>query len=189
MFEKTWQLFILPCNFPDVLAAQARLKQEVKAKEAALACVEKERRAKDASEVNIKQNHEALERKIEIDFQRHKDDIQRLEDELSRFKASAELSQLSNTLSKQDLDRDIVKLTRREFQPEVNGLEDATKTEVTSDRQCVICTKNEVSVVLLPCAHQVLCVKCNHNHEKAYHVCPCCNVKIDQRILVYGASS
>lgn len=68
-------------------------------------------------------------------------------------------------------------------------LHSARQAEVSSDRHCVKCMKNEVSVVFLPCAHQVLCVQCNQDHEKTYRTCPCCNVRIAQRILVYGASS
>lgn len=127
--------------------------------------VEEERRLKEAAEATNKKNLEALRLRIETDFQRHKDDIQRLEQDLSRLKASNEL-------------------------PEGDGarmLHDFDSLDVSRDRECIICMKAEVSVVFLPCAHQVLCANCNDNYgEKGRAICPCCRVPIEQRIRVFG---
>ncbi|KAK6137614.1 hypothetical protein DH2020_028640 [Rehmannia glutinosa] len=70
--------------------AEAKWRQEQKAKELVLAQLEEERRLKEASEANNKRKLEALRLKIEIDFQRHKDDLQRLEQEYARLKESAQ---------------------------------------------------------------------------------------------------
>ncbi|PSS11620.1 MND1-interacting protein [Actinidia chinensis var. chinensis] len=174
--------------------AELQWRQEQKAKEIAVAQVEEERRLKEANEASNKRKHEALRLKIEIDFQRHKDDLQRLEQELSRLKASVqstELNHQSNSVSATNFEgtklqgETIVRLLH-----ELDKLEDSSGKEVGYDRECMICMKEEVSVVFLPCAHQVLCANCNYDYGKnGKATCPCCRVSIEQRIRVFGASS
>lgn len=73
---------------------------------------------------------------------------------------------------------------------ELDRLEDSQEKQVSSDRECMICLKDEVSVVFLPCAHQVICANCNDNYgKKGKANCPYCRAPIEQRIRVYGASS
>ncbi|KAG8634120.1 hypothetical protein MANES_17G014100v8 [Manihot esculenta] len=79
--------------------AEEKWRQEVKVKEQILAQVEEERRAKEAAEANNKRKLETLRLKIEIDFQRHKDDLQRLEQDFSRLKLSSESTNLNNQLN------------------------------------------------------------------------------------------
>ncbi|KAL3818073.1 hypothetical protein ACJIZ3_003978 [Penstemon smallii] len=174
--------------------AEAKWRQEQKAKELAVAQLEEERRLKEASEGNNKRRLEALRLKIEIDFQRHKDDLQRLEQEYARLKEAAEstemehqanevLTENSNGINPQG--ETIARLLR-----ELDQLENSTEKEVSNDRECMICLKDEVSVVFLPCAHQVICASCNENYgKKGKATCPYCRVPIEQRIRVYGASS
>ncbi|KAF7810001.1 MND1-interacting protein 1 [Senna tora] len=137
--------------------AEVKWREELKAKEEAFGLVGEERRSKEAVEADNKRKLEVLRLKIEIDFQCHIDDLSRLEQELSRLRASSE----SNT-----------------------------SLAINSDRECVICMKDEVSVVFLPCAHQVMCASCSDAYGgKAKAACPCCHVPIEQRIRVFGASS
>ncbi|KAF6134190.1 hypothetical protein GIB67_013587 [Kingdonia uniflora] len=173
---------------------EVKWRQELNAKELAMTQVNEERRSKEAAEVNGKRNQEALRRKIEIDFQRHKDDIQRLEQELSRLKASTESAKLntqSNSLStgKSDTAK-IQRESNAKLLDDLNKLQDSSEKEETSGRECLVCLKDEVSVVFLPCGHQVLCANCNEDYgKKSKATCPCCCVHIEQRIRVYGASS
>ncbi|KAK4363362.1 hypothetical protein RND71_018603 [Anisodus tanguticus] len=170
--------------------AEANWRQEQKAKEQASALVEEERRLKEAAEANNKRKLEALRLKIEIDFQRHKDDLQRLEQDLSRLRASTELQNQSANLAagnnngEQPHGGDIARMLR-----ELDRFEDSSEKD-NSDRECLLCMKDEVSVVFLPCAHQVLCATCNDNYgKKGRAKCPCCRVPIEQRIRVFGATS
>ncbi|CAI9107934.1 OLC1v1007419C1 [Oldenlandia corymbosa var. corymbosa] len=56
---------------------------------------------------------------------------------------------------------------------------------ISPDRECVMCLTAEMSVVFVPCAHQVLCVECNALHEKqGMHDCPSCRTPIQKRIAV-----
>lgn len=178
----------------DIFLLQSKWRQEQKAKELALTQVEEERHSKEAAEASNKRKLEALRLKIEIDFQRHKDDLQRLEQEFSRLKASAESTELIHqstifTLGKSERVMPQGETIARLLH-ELDELEDSTEKETNHDRDCMICTKDEVSIVFLPCAHQVLCVSCSDNYgKKGKATCPCCRVPIEQRIRVFGASS
>ncbi|KAL5980553.1 hypothetical protein ACLOJK_028461 [Asimina triloba] len=171
---------------------EKKWKQGQKAKVRAIAQLEEERRAKEAAETDVKRRQEALHRKVEIDFQRHKDDIQRLEEELARLKASTDSTQLdcpsNNNSSKGDLEGSHV--TTAKMLSDLQRLQEKSQKEANQGRECIICSKDEVSVVFLPCAHQVLCAGCNEEHKKDEKSgCPCCGVEIEQRIHVYGATS
>lgn len=172
---------------------KAKWRQEQKTKESVLTQLEEERRLKEASEANNKRKLEALRLKIEIDFQRHKDDLQRLEQEYTRLKDSAQLTDLDSqsndswTVSSNGVNPQGETIARLLHQLD---LEENPEKGVNSDRECMICMKDEVSVVFLPCAHQVICANCNENYGKKGKVtCLYCRVPIEQRIRVYGASS
>ncbi|KAL3626046.1 hypothetical protein CASFOL_029595 [Castilleja foliolosa] len=56
---------------------------------------------------------------------------------------------------------------------------------VSPERECVMCMTEEISVVFIPCAHQVLCEACNAIHEKqGMSDCPSCRGTIDKRVVV-----
>ncbi|RAL54731.1 hypothetical protein DM860_001859 [Cuscuta australis] len=170
--------------------AEAKWWQEQKAKEQAMAQVEEERRLKEATEVNNKRKLEALRLKVEIDFQRQKDDLLRLEQELSRLKSSSEQTAdtHNNHHNSVTTPGDIARLLQ-----ELDNFEKSSAQEKEDngcDRECIICSKDEVSVVFLPCAHQVLCANCNESYgKKGRATCPSCRVPIEQRVRVFGASS
>ncbi|XP_059645354.1 MND1-interacting protein 1-like [Cornus florida] len=174
--------------------AEGKWRQEQKAKDLALTQVEEERRLKEATEASNKRKHEALRLKIEIDFQRHKDDLQRLEQELSRLKVSAQSTDLHHQSDNSPTGNPEGEKPQGEtiagLLHELDKLEDSSVKDNCRDRECLICMKDEVSVVFLPCAHQVLCADCNDNYgKKGKATCPCCRVPIEQRIRVFGASS
>ncbi|RZC69332.1 hypothetical protein C5167_032420 [Papaver somniferum] len=165
-------------------------RQEIKAKELVMSQVEEERRSKESAEGSVKRNQEALRRKVEIDFQRHKDDIQRLEQELSRLRASAESIQVNyQTNGDPEMAKPQREINARVLH-DLNKLLDSSEKETNFVRVCLICMIDEASVVFLPCAHQVLCANCSNDYgKKGKATCPSCRVQIEQRINVYGASS
>ncbi|KAF5800972.1 putative transcription factor C2H2 family [Helianthus annuus] len=171
-------------------AAEAKWKQEQKAKERALAQVEEERRLKEATEVNNKRKQEALRSKIELDFQRHKDDLQRLEQELARLKTSTNSDNKHPTNESANETPNGSHPTIARLLHELDNLDNFDEKESGIDRECILCLKDEVSVVFLPCAHQVVCASCNDEYgTKGKATCPICRVVIEQRIRVFGASS
>lgn len=178
-----YYLYILDIYLFINFAKQAKWREEQKAKENAIAQAEEERRLKEATEANNKRNHETLRSKIELDFQRYKDDLQRLEQELSQLKTATDPDQqLTNPYGSHPHAETIASL--------LYELDDDYDDKETIDRACIICQKDEVSVVFLPCAHQVLCGSCNDEYgKKGKAKCPTCRVPIEQRIRVFGASS
>ncbi|KAJ0240009.1 RING/U-box superfamily protein [Hirschfeldia incana] len=161
---------------------EEKWREEQKAKEHALAQVEEEQRSKEAAEAKNKRNVESVRLKIEIDFQRHKDDLQRLEQELSRLNTDASLQSNNTSHTKGEV---VSKLLE-----ELGRLDGFYEKEAGYDRECLICMKDEVSVVFLPCAHQVVCTSCSDSFMGGGKAtCPCCRVPIQQRIRVFGATS
>ncbi|CAL5197861.1 unnamed protein product [Lathyrus oleraceus] len=174
--------------------AEVKWKEELKAQEDALALVEEERRAKETAESNNKRGFEALRLKIDIDFQRHKDDLRRLEHDLSRLKASVHSAVLQHqSITSPVSDFEGTKPQRESIAKlllDLDNLDDLSEKEANNNRECIICMKDEVSVVFLPCAHQVMCAKCSDEYgKKGKASCPCCRVQIQQRIRVFGACS
>ncbi|KAH0879119.1 LOW QUALITY PROTEIN: hypothetical protein HID58_066513, partial [Brassica napus] len=173
---------------------EAKRVEEQKAKEQALAQVEEEQRSKEAAEAHNKRKLETLRLKIELDFQRRKDDHQRLEQELSLLKASSDTdsSHLSSNVWEPERSQgeNIAKLLE-----ELDKLEGSYESEANNDRECIICMKDEVSVVFLPCAHQVVCGSCSDNFFSSNNggggkvTCPCCRAVVQQRIHIFGATS
>nr|KYP67055.1 MND1-interacting protein 1 [Cajanus cajan] len=173
--------------------AEVMRTEELKAKEEALALIEEERRSKEAVEADNKRTLKALRLKIEIDFQRRKDDLLRLEQEISRLKASARSANLhhqSSTLpTSESKDAEPQRETIAKLLQELDDVKDFSG-EVNGYRQCIICGKDEVSAIFLPCAHQVMCASCCKEYgRKGKAVCPCCRVPIEQKIRIFGASS
>ncbi|KAM7257142.1 hypothetical protein ACFE04_012883 [Oxalis oulophora] len=171
---------------------EIKWKDQVKAREEAIAEVGKERRAKEEAEANSKRKLEGHRLKIEIDFQRHKDDLQRLEEELSRLQASAETPELNNNQSNNLSAADRTRAQENIIARLISELEESPEKEVSLNRECIICREEEASIVYLPCAHLVLCAGCNESYfqgKKGRVTCPCCRVLIEQQIRVFGASS
>lgn len=178
------------------LQAEVRWRQEEKAKEEAIARADKEKRAKEQAEAAFKRREEVTRRKVEQDKQRLRDDVERLTQELSTLRATgshnfvsaswnspaATVGMMGGRIGQKEIER----LVR-----EVADLEqDLLQRDVRRDRECVMCMCEEMSVVFMPCAHQVVCIKCNELHEKqGMRDCPSCRTPIQQRIRVYGASS
>ncbi|XP_019184121.1 PREDICTED: MND1-interacting protein 1-like [Ipomoea nil] len=159
----------------DQKKAEEKWCKEQAAKEVARTQIEEEQKFKEAAEAGNKRKLEALRLKVEIDFQRQKDDLQRLEQDLSMLKSS----ELSTGNS------DGVNAPR--LLHELDNVENSAEKEVGSDRECILCLKDEVSVVFLPCAHLVVCANCNKSYGKKGRaaLCPCCCVPIEQRIRVF----
>ncbi|RDX82539.1 MND1-interacting protein 1, partial [Mucuna pruriens] len=158
--------------------------EELKAKEEAEALVEEERSSKEAAEANRNRNVKALRLKIDIDFQRRKDDLLRLQHEVSCLRASAALP------TSESEDAEPQRDTISKILQELDNVKDFSGKEINGNRECIICGKDEVSVIFLPCAHQVMCASCSKEYgRKGNAVCPCCRVPIEQRIRIFGATS
>ncbi len=176
---------------------QVRWRQEEKAKEEAVLRAENEKRSREQADATAKRKEESMRRKAEADKQRHRDDIQRLEQEITGLRVSVESSHLVTSrwgpavvpLANASGRLGLKEMNERLLH-ELAELQDLSHRDVRRERECVMCMCEEMSVVFLPCAHQVVCTKCNELHEKqGMQDCPSCRTPIQQRIRVYGTSS
>ncbi|KAG5397684.1 hypothetical protein IGI04_019498 [Brassica rapa subsp. trilocularis] len=103
--------------------------------------------------------------------------------------ALAQITQDKKEIEKPEKGENIAKLLE-----EQDKLEGSYESEANNDRECIICMKDEVSVVFYPCAHQVMC-SCSdsffsgNNNGGNKVTCPCCRSLVQQRIHIFGATS
>uniref|UniRef100_A0A1J3DBJ6 Putative E3 ubiquitin-protein ligase RF4 n=1 Tax=Noccaea caerulescens TaxID=107243 RepID=A0A1J3DBJ6_NOCCA len=149
---------------------EVTLKQEkaAKGKVAAQACaIKKERKEVEALG---KAEEERIKAKAETDVKYYTENNKRLEREIAELKLKSEYSR-------------IVALKKGGNDSKATKRENFGMTKVKRERECVMCLSEEMSVIFLPCAHQVLCLKCNQLHEKEGMMdCPSCRGTIQRRI-------
>lgn len=150
------------------------MKQEktAKGKLTAQACaIKKERKELEALG---KAEEERIKAKAESDVKYYVENIKRLERDITELKLKSEYSR-------------IVALKKgggNESKPrKVENHGGGGVAKIKRERECVMCLSEEMSVIFLPCAHQVLCLKCNELHEKEGMMdCPSCRGTIQRRI-------
>lgn len=181
---------------------EARWQQEEKAKEEILTQTGSLRKVREQIEVSTKSKEDMIKLKAENNLQKYKDDIQKLEKEISQLRLKTDSPKIAAlrrgidgsyaskvTDIKNGQDR---KHSRGLYASNaVAGLQVYLETGgVKRERECVMCLSEEMSVVFLPCAHQVVCTTCNELHEKqGMKDCPSCRSPIQRRIPVCFARS
>ncbi|XP_062193976.1 MND1-interacting protein 1-like [Phragmites australis] len=174
---------------------EIKIREDTNAKEENMELLEEERRKQEAAKANADRRLEELHRKKEVESQCYKDDLHRLQDELNRLQKStgANQSAVQSTNPPGATNRSTARAPKQPIQrpPPASNCPPLQPTQKPSRRRdCVICKKEEACIILLQCAHQVLCVGCNKPREdKGVARCPCCNTKVEERIRVFGASS
>ncbi|XP_061987375.1 putative E3 ubiquitin-protein ligase RF298 isoform X1 [Populus nigra] len=181
---------------------EARWRQEEKAKEELLMQASSLRKEIDNIEASAKSKEGMIKLKAETNLQKYKDDIQKLEKEISQLRLKTDSSKIAAL--RRGIDGSYAsrladiksspaqKESRTPWISEVaNDFHDYSETGgVKRERECVMCLSEEMAVVFLPCAHQVVCTTCNELHEKqGMKDCPSCRGPIQQRIPVRYARS
>ncbi|XP_068664098.1 putative E3 ubiquitin-protein ligase RF298 [Aristolochia californica] len=179
---------------------EVRLKQEEKVKNDALMQANSERKEKEQIDASDKSKEDMIRLKAENDFQRYRDDIRKLESEIAQLRLKTDSSKiaalkwaLDGTYASHLIDGKsghALKETKDNYISGMTDLQDLGPGDVQRERECVMCLTEEMSVVFLPCAHQVVCTKCNELHEKQGMMdCPSCRTPIQRRISVRLADS
>ncbi|KAG8370109.1 hypothetical protein BUALT_Bualt14G0083300 [Buddleja alternifolia] len=172
---------------------EAKLNQEEKGKNDLLTQASSFRKERDQIEANAKSKEETIKSRAETNLQKYKTDIERLEKEISQLRFKTDSSKIAAL--RRGIDGTYAsKLT--EFR-NIPSLKDNTTISslkyvggVKRERECVMCLSEEMSVVFLPCAHQVVCTMCNELHEKqGMKECPSCRGPIQRRVCVRYAHS
>lgn len=157
---------------------------------------EKQRFLKQADSIKAEREQRGVQSKMEEDnmremaesnMQKCKDDIRKLETEISLLRFQSEGSKIEAL-------RRGINNTRPQSPKITKSLavfeENLGSASVKIERECVMCLSEERTVVFLPCAHQVLCAQCNVLHEKqGMNDCPSCRTPIKKRINVQFSRS
>ncbi|KAJ7980175.1 RING/U-box superfamily protein, putative isoform 1 [Quillaja saponaria] len=177
--------------------SEARWEQEQKAKEELLMQASSIRKEKEQTEASAKSKEEMIKLRAEKNLQRYIDEILRHEKEISQLRLKTDswkIAALKKGIDGSYTSRTVdvkhgptQKETQASFISElVSDYHDYSGTGgVKRERECVMCLSEEMSVVFLPCAHQVVCTTCNELHEKqGMKDCPSCRSPIQRRISV-----
>lgn len=175
---------------------EKKMREDTRVKEENMVLLEDERRKKEAAKADNDRRLEELRRKKEVESECYKDDLHRLQDELSRLQKSAGATQTAVPSANfpGTANRSAAQAAKQQAilrpQPASNRSLPPAAQKPSRRRDCVACKKAAACVILLQCAHQVLCVGCNKLHEdKGITRCPCCSAEVEERIRVFGASS
>ncbi|GLT42563.1 hypothetical protein SLA2020_165550 [Shorea laevis] len=167
--------------------AEARLKQEMVEKEKVLKHAASIRWEREGMEAAAKAEEDKIKLKAESERQKYGEEIKRLQNELSELRIkldSSKIAALRSTdsgfgmFSSTSKGNQIPSISKRIFDSQDNIRSRGLK----QDCECVMCLSDEKVVVFLPCAHQVLCAKCNERHEEEMKECPICRTPIQRRI-------
>ncbi|KAL4205385.1 hypothetical protein AMTRI_Chr01g114350 [Amborella trichopoda] len=179
---------------------EGRWKQEEKAKEEALMRVKCEREELERLEAIAKTKEDQIRSKAESDFQSYRDDIQRLEREIAELRLQTDSSKIAalrwgidrsfSSKWTESCGTQVSKEASSHILTEIANYNVSPIGDIQQERECVMCLTEEMSVVFLPCAHQVVCTKCNELHEKqGMKDCPSCRTPILRRLCVRSADS
>ncbi|PKA66492.1 Putative E3 ubiquitin-protein ligase RF298 [Apostasia shenzhenica] len=171
---------------------EAKWKLEEKSKSEVLFHVKTERKVREKLESSRKSKENEIMIVAENGLQKFKDDIRRLESQITQLRLLADSSKLVAIRSSTDSSYALKVVDGKKNNDRnnsVNKLLDLheQEAEVRRDRECVMCLSAEMSVVFLPCAHQVVCGSCNELHEReGMKDCPSCRTTIQRRICIRG---
>ncbi|KAJ6802745.1 putative E3 ubiquitin-protein ligase RF298 [Iris pallida] len=172
---------------------EARWKLEEKAKDEALKQASTERKEREQIEVSGRSKGNAMRLKAETDLQRYRDGVKKLEQQMAQLRLRTDSPKVAAlTWGMTDGSTRASRLSdgrKDDGGHAVSKFFDSQEPEeVQRERECVMCLSEEMSVVFLPCAHQVVCTKCNELHEKqGMGDCPSCRTPIQRRICVRSA--
>lgn len=167
---------------------QARMKQERAEKEKVLEHAASIRWEREGIEAAAKAEEDKIKLKAESERQKYGEEIKRLQKELSELRIKLDSSKIAalrrstdggfGMFSSTSKGNQIPSISKRIF-----GNQDNIRSRgLKQDCECVMCLSDEKVVVFLPCAHQVLCAKCNERHEEEMEECPICRTPIQRRI-------
>lgn len=175
---------------------QTRWREERMARENLLAQAAAIRNQREQLEAAAKAEEEMIKLEAEKEMSKLTEDIEKLESQLSLLKYKSDSSKIAALRGSVDggfMPDGKIENPAMKKGSEIPGLlmgggsssGSSLMGGLKRERECVMCLAEEKSVVFLPCAHQVLCQKCNELHEKqGMNDCPSCRSPIQQRIQV-----
>ncbi|CAH1431747.1 unnamed protein product [Lactuca virosa] len=187
--QKQQELEKAKCLLSEALIRVAKEERETAKVVNKAECIKNER---ERIEALAMAEYEIMKGKAEEEFKKNETENKRIEYEISAFKLEAESKRIAEMYMSMNMNMDSSK-----------GLEDfrnmskkrkkkkkkMMKKKKKKDRECVMCLNEEMTVVFVPCGHQVLCKACNVKHEERMNECPSCRTPIQKRINARFAKS
>ncbi|CAN6561363.1 unnamed protein product [Malus baccata var. baccata] len=173
---------------------EARWKREKIEKEKILAQADFIRKEREQRQALTKLEEDRIKLSAEYDKREYMEDIRKVESKLSELKLKSDSSRIAalrrgaaGSFGGSPSDRKSGKATKGN-QNFTSLKKVKNSQDLRQDRECVMCLSEEMSVVFLPCAHQVVCANCNELHKKqGMKDCPSCRTPIQRRINVQYA--
>ncbi|KAL2323589.1 hypothetical protein Fmac_027968 [Flemingia macrophylla] len=172
--------------------AEGRLAKERAAKEKLLAQAASIKKQREQFEQRMKSEEDMIRKKAASDLQKYVEDIGKLEKELVDVKLKSDSEKIAalrrcvdernDSFSRSGKSTPNMKGNKRS-QTMVSCQDKVAARSLRQEQECVMCLSEEMSVVFLPCKHQVVCPECNELHEKqGMKDCPSCRTPIQRRI-------
>ncbi|KAL8522868.1 hypothetical protein ACS0TY_012991 [Phlomoides rotata] len=148
-------------------------KQEEKEKLKAMKEREALARKREGDNALTEVEAERIKQMAELDMKKYDEDIKNLQNMISKMRLKYDKSRIA-----------ALNVGYGNF-PGTQLAKHIGAGDVVRERECVMCMTDEIAVVFLPCAHQVLCVNCSALHEKqGMNDCPSCRTTIQRRVTV-----
>ncbi|KAK7344465.1 hypothetical protein VNO77_14100 [Canavalia gladiata] len=177
------------------LNTQGRLAKERVAKEKLIAQATSIKKEREQLKAQMKSEEDMIRKKAASDLHKYVQDIAKLEKELGNLTLKFDSEKIAKLLRCVDKRNNRFSRTSKSTpNMKENRKSDMSQTMISNqdkfkaeslrrEQECVMCLSEEMSVVFLPCAHQVVCSKCNELHEKqGMKDCPSCRTLIQRRI-------
>ncbi|XP_051127929.1 putative E3 ubiquitin-protein ligase RF298 [Andrographis paniculata] len=176
---------------------EGKLNQEVQGNEELLAQANTLRKEREKIEASTESKEATIKSRAEASLHKYKEDIARLEKDISQLRMKTDSSKIAAL--RRGIDGSYIADSKKATAAALKELSKMVTSAdldyfsgnggVKRDRECVMCLSEEMSVVFLPCAHQVVCPTCNELHEKqGMKDCPSCRSPIQRRVSVRYAN-
>ncbi|KAH6793802.1 hypothetical protein C2S52_004279 [Perilla frutescens var. hirtella] len=160
----------------ELAEAEMKWRHETTEKENTCGLLSEEMKKVETQKANSRAQLLKFQQKVDIDSQLARDDLRRLENELSSLC-------ISNQMPDTFLENDSFWCDSAESSSSGSSALNGSSKETIRHWICMICLQNEVSIIFLPCTHQVLCSPCySENFKTVGGCCPYCHVKIEGSI-------
>ncbi|KAK2457291.1 hypothetical protein QL285_004580 [Trifolium repens] len=154
---------------------EGRVKRERAKKEKILAEAAFIRKEREQYEALMKAEEDSLRKKAASELQEYVENVVKLEKEMAKLRLKSDSKNSTPFMVKEN--------KKSEMSMAGSSQDKLAGGRLKREHECVMCLSEERSVVFLPCAHQVLCQKCNVLHEKqGMKECPSCRTPIERRI-------
>lgn len=169
-------------------------KQEEREKEKILAQASSIRKERERLEALAKEERHKIRQKADCELQKLKNNMKDLEEQISKLRMEGESSRVAAL--REGINRSHGSHPTDGNFPAKPGylipnmykrlpvFQEISRSESVREknRECTMCMAEDISVIFLPCAHQVLCEECNERHEKeGVTTCPLCRTVIQTR--------